>query len=221
MRQPVSFHRVAAFYDLLANLVFGNSIRKAQRRYLTEIREGSEVLIVGGGTGWILKDLLHLRNCRIIYLETASSMRKRAEQHYRKLKKRFLSRGSEVIFVQGSVSALPADSAYDVVITFFLLDLYAPATARQLMISLKARLKPDGLWLFSDFEKSPHWVKTLWQRPLLWLMYRFFRLTTNLQNDELPDFRQLFHSLAFREVKQAYYYGRFIRTAVYQPTWLP
>ena len=119
MEQPVSFQRVASFYDSLAKLVFGKSIRQAQQHYLTEIREGSRVLIVGGGTGWILKDLLHLRNCQIIYLETASSMRKRAEQHYRKLKKRFLSRGNEVIFVQGSVSALPADSAYDVVITFF------------------------------------------------------------------------------------------------------
>jgi ubiquinone/menaquinone biosynthesis C-methylase UbiE len=217
MVQAVSFQRVAPYYDFLARMVFGKSIHKAQRRYLTEIREGSQVLIVGGGTGWILKDLLHLRNCQIIYLETASSMRKRAEQHYRKLKKRFLSRGNEVIFVQGSVSALPADSAYDVVITFFLLDLYAPAAARQLMLALKARLNPNGLWLFSDFEKSPHWVKTLWQRPLIWLMYRFFRLTTNLQNDELPDFRQLFHSLAFREVKRAYYYGTFIRTVVYQP----
>jgi len=217
MVQAVSFQRVAPYYDFLARMVFGKSIRKAQRRYLTEIREGSQVLIVGGGTGWILEDLLQSKNCHFIYLETAPSMLKRAERYYHSLKSTFVSQGNEVVFVSGSVSALSSDLSYDVVITYFLLDLYTPADARKIMSALKAKLNSSGIWLFSDFEKSTKLVNQLWQGPLLWLMYRFFRLTTNLQNDKLANFRELFSSLDLGARKQAYFYGRFIRSAVYQP----
>lgn len=214
--QEVSFHNVAIYYDYLAGLVFGNAIRHSQRNYLSDIAAGSHVLIIGGGTGWILKELSKLKNCRITYLETAASMLKKANQNYHLLRKVFAGQGTEVVFIQGSVASLPTDNSYDVVITFFLLDLYADPEAHVLMRALEAKLKPNGKWLFTDFVKSCRLSQRIWQQPLLWLMYSFFKLTTNLQNSSLPDLIHLFSVLNFTEIKQKSFYFSFIRSAVYQ-----
>ena len=214
--QEVTFHNVATYYDYLASLVFGNAIRRSQRNFLSDIPAGSHVLIVGGGTGWILKELSKLKNCRITYLETAASMLKKANQNYRLLKKVYDGQGTEVVFIQGSVASLPTDTSYDVVITYFLLDLYAAPDALLLMRAMEAKLKPGGKWLFSDFVKSRSLSKRVWQQPLLWLMYSFFKLTTNLQNSTLPDLIHLFNVLNFTELKKQSFYFSFIRSAVYQ-----
>jgi tRNA (cmo5U34)-methyltransferase len=214
--KPVPFDRVASIYDQLAKLVFGKSIREAQRYFLTEIQEGSQVLIIGGGTGWILQDLSRLKNCSITYLEASSAMLKVAEQHYIRLQAKFSSQNTEVIFVEGSVSALPPLATFRVIISFFLLDVYANPEARMLMKTLKTMLQPSGIWLYADFEKSENPIKKAWQIPFLWLMYRFFQLTTNLENNRLPDLKQLFNELELTLKKQHSFYHTFIRSAVYQ-----
>ncbi|MEZ4686196.1 MAG: hypothetical protein R3B47_09055 [Bacteroidia bacterium] len=64
----MSFNRLAPVYDFLASLVFGNRIRQAQRWLLDFIPEGSSILILGGGTGWILEELAekaHIQPCTI------------------------------------------------------------------------------------------------------------------------------------------------------------
>lgn len=214
--KPVPFNRVASIYDQLASLVFGNSIREAQRCFLTEIQEGSQVLIIGGGTGWILQDLSRLKHCSITYLEASPAMLKMAKQQYVKLQSEFASQKTEVIFIQGSVSALPSTATFSVTISFFLLDVYANPEARMLMETLKNMLQTGGLWLYADFEKSEYPLVRAWQIPFLWLMYRFFQLTTNLKNNRLPDLKRLFSELELRLIKQHGFYHNFIRSAVYQ-----
>lgn len=214
--KPVPFDRVASIYDELASLVFGKSIREAQRCFLTEIKEGSQVLIIGGGTGWILQDLSRLKNCSITYLEASPAMLKMAKQRYLILQSEFASQKTEVIFVQGSVSALPSTATFGVIMSFFLLDVYPNPEARVLMKTLNALLLSRGLWLYADFEKSENPIARAWQLPFLWLMYRFFQITTNLKNNRLPDLKRLFSELELRLVNQHGFYHNFIRSAVYQ-----
>ena len=55
----VGFDRVAWFYDGLALLVFGSAQRAAQRAALRGLTLGRpHVLILGGGTGWVLGEVL-------------------------------------------------------------------------------------------------------------------------------------------------------------------
>ena len=46
---------------------------------------------------------------------------------------------------------LASDDRYDVVITNFVLDMYAGAALDQLMRRLLSHLRPAGYWLFTDF----------------------------------------------------------------------
>ena len=47
----MSFDRVAPYYDRLARLVFGGSIRRAQRHFLSQVPAAARVLLVGGAPG--------------------------------------------------------------------------------------------------------------------------------------------------------------------------
>ena len=66
------FNFIAPFYDVLARIVFGNAILKAQTTHLSEINENDQVLILGGGTGKLLE---HIPFCdRVDYVEKSEKM---------------------------------------------------------------------------------------------------------------------------------------------------
>ncbi len=52
-----NYNNSAWFYDSLAGLVYGKALVKAQVYLLQYIPADSNILIVGGGTGWILMNL--------------------------------------------------------------------------------------------------------------------------------------------------------------------
>ena len=77
----MSFDFIAPFYDLLARLVFGRAISRSQTRFLLEIPSGAKVLILGGGTGWILLDIFRQANpSEVLYLEASSHMLAKAQE---------------------------------------------------------------------------------------------------------------------------------------------
>ena len=51
------FNTVARPYDFISRLVFGDSLVEAQTSLLHYIPSNSQILIVGGGTGWILEEI--------------------------------------------------------------------------------------------------------------------------------------------------------------------
>ena len=77
-----SFSLVAPFYDQLAYLVFGRAIKiSTTKNYKIYTAPESQVLIIGGGTGWILKELLQQTSCKsIVYLEASDKMLHKAQQ---------------------------------------------------------------------------------------------------------------------------------------------
>ncbi len=77
----MSFDWIAPYYDWLTRLVFGRSIRRAQRHFLGQIPPGARVLVVGGGTGWLLVDLLKRPAVtHVTYLEASAVMLRLAQQ---------------------------------------------------------------------------------------------------------------------------------------------
>lgn len=88
---------------------------------------------------------------------------------------------------------------FDVLITPFFLDVFSPTELPHVMRSLSSRLTREGRWLFADFCPP----LTGWRAALVWLMYRFFRLSTGLANQHLSDFRQHFSALGFSPERPA------------------
>ena len=209
----VSFQPVAPYYDQLAKLVFGTFIQQAQIAYLHHVPENSHLLIVGGGTGWIVEKLIKGGRCsQITFLETAPAMIAKARKRYKKLA---AETDVKVHFVQGSVDTLQPKRDFNAVITFFLLDLYSTTEVHMLVKAILQRLEFGGVWLFADFDPVKRKRPLFWQNLLLWLMYCFFRLTTNLKNQALPDYKTVFTAAGLVQKESCYFYHSMIRSSVY------
>ncbi|ALD21462.1 class I SAM-dependent methyltransferase [Hymenobacter sp. DG25A] len=179
------FDRVAAFYDPLARLVFGRSLLRAQQLALEGLPAGApRVLIIGGGSGWVLREVLQRRPAaHILYLEASPAMLHRAQQTVQQY---CSGQQQQVELRLGTEDSLLPGEAFDVIVTFFFLDLFPVARLRHIVSRLAAARQPQAPWLLADFA-PPH---TAWQKLLLASMYRFFGLTTGIQGRKLPPIRE-------------------------------
>lgn len=199
------FSRTAFFYDALARLVYGKSLQQAQLALLPAIPPQARVLVIGGGSGWILEQLLQThKHLDILYLDAAPAMLQRAQQKYARLSH---AHTCTVRFRLGTEKSLEPQEQFDVLFTPFLLDLFPPQRLHQLMTRLAQALDPKGKWLFADFwpVKSP---PPRWQRLLIRSMYTFFGLISGVQARQLPDYQKHFTQLHYKEkYSQSFFHG--------------
>lgn len=178
----MNFNWIAPVYDPLAFLVFGRQLDRAQTTFLPQILPDSSVLVVGGGTGRLLEQVL--TTCQpkqVLYLEASAQMVALSSQRII----RHAVVGS-VEFRVGDETLLKPDEHFDVIVTPFVLDLYTAKTLQTSFIpALRSRLKHGGLWLVTDFIQP----QIGWQKALLWTMIRFFRLTAGIEIHQLPDWQ--------------------------------
>jgi tRNA (cmo5U34)-methyltransferase len=179
-----NFNWIAPIYDGLKTAVFGRSLDRAQIVFLDRIPVGASVLIVGGGTGWLLEPLLARGHTgRITYLETSGQMIARASR--RVLGHQLLG---TVEFRLGDETSLPSDARFDVVFTPFVLDLFTAQTIQQRMLpKLTKMLKPGGQWFITDFVVTANG----WQKSMIQVMIYFFRLTAGIETHRLVDWQAL------------------------------
>lgn len=205
------FHRVAYFYDRLARLVYGNALEQAQLALLPYVPRQAKVLVIGGGSGWVLEQLLRSqKQMDILYLDAAPAMLQLAQQRFGKYKS---PHTSTVHFRLGTEQSLQTYEQFDIVFTPFLLDIFPPQRLRQLMQKLDAALAPGGRWLFADF--WPVQQMLWWQRLLVFGMYTFFGLLSGVKARKLPDYRLHFDELKLREEFSQAFYGGMIQGKVF------
>ncbi|MFB9865036.1 class I SAM-dependent methyltransferase [Rufibacter immobilis] len=207
------FDFIAPVYDALAQLVFGKAQQKAQAQFLELIPPGARVLVLGGGSGWLLARLLQKSNpAYVLYLEASSQMLRKARTRYQN----FSSAGAEMEFRLGTQDQLLPNEKFHVVLTPFVLDLFTAPQALHMMQRLTQALLPGGLWLHTDFYLAPEKRRQIWQKPLLWAMYRFFRQVSGISGTGLPPFEALFSQVGFVTKQEAFFFHRFIRAQVLQ-----
>ncbi|MFC5272181.1 class I SAM-dependent methyltransferase [Adhaeribacter terreus] len=207
-----NFNFVAPFYDPLSKLIFGQSIKNSQLSLLPFIPENVTVLIIGGGTGWILEEMLKQnKTSKILYLEVSEKMLAQSKKRYAKL-----SQNSEtkVEFRLGTEQTLQPEETFDVIFTGFLLDLFQPENLQKLMQKLHGHLKPNGLWLVADF--APQNATYFWQKSLLKTMVLFFKLTANLQANTLPEIEKALENFPLEQLNKHLFYHNLIFAATYR-----
>ena len=210
----MSFDRVAPYYDRLARLVFGRSVQRAQRHFLDQIPPAARVLLVGGGTGWLLPYLLEKPEVvHVTFLEASAAMLALAQQKANPL---LAPTAATIRWVHGDERQLPGGDRYEVVITNFVLDMYAGAALDQFMQRLLNHLQPAGYWLFTDFRLSDQQRHRLWQQPMVWAMYAFFHLTAGIARQKLPSYRQHFTAQRLRLTHRQTFFKDFIVSRVYR-----
>lgn len=202
-----SFDRVAPYYDVLAHVAFVGNIKRSQLAFLEVIEPGASILIIGGGTGWIVKEIFKREpNVMITYVEGSTQMIEITKRHLT------LTELNRVHFIH--TIEVPMIENVDVMITNFLLDLFSEKTLPDYIIRLKQNIKPQTLWLVSDFVNEGK----RWQHFLLWAMNFFFLLMGSMTLNKLPDWSHHLERAGFTVMKEKRYFSGFIKTTVYRPS---
>jgi tRNA (cmo5U34)-methyltransferase len=173
----IGFNRLAPIYDSLALLVIGKDIRTSQLHFLNHLKEKKELLILGGGTGWILPFILEMNpNLLIDYVELSSKMIDKA--------KSIVKGNSNVRFIEGTEANIPSKK-YDSLITNFYLDLFNDEQIKFVIKKIMGSMATNSCWIATDFvsNKKSHKI-------MLWIMYRFFSFATGLKTTSLPAWEQ-------------------------------
>jgi len=205
---PGNYNKVARYYDFLSRLVFRKSIVKAQVGLLKFIPANSSMLIVGGGTGWVLEEIskIHPEGLQITYVEISSVMIELSQKRdYKK---------NKVQFVNQPFENYVDNSKYDIVLTAFLFDNFLENKILFIFNKLDELLKNEGIWLFADFAYKKN-KALIWQKLLLKTMYLFFRLTCNIEARGLTNM-SVFFTPHYDKIFEAYYYSRFIKSTAYK-----
>ena len=210
---PTGFDRVAWCYDALTSLVFGPALRRAQRAALAGLPQGApHVLVLGGGTGWVLTEVLRRRpQATVLYLEASPRMLARARA---RLTRDFPQAIHHVEFRHGTQAALGPTERFEVLITFFVLDCIALPEFAGALAQLRASQQSSAPWLLADFRPARYG----WRRVLLRLMYTFFRLTTGLRARELPDLAAALVRLGLHPDHRARFYAGAVEAIIFTET---
>ena len=89
------------------------------------------------------------------------------------------------------------DRNYSIIITNFFFDQFNQPVAKDLLLHIISLLDKDGHLLFADFTR-PFRLK---ERLLFWTMYRFFRITSKIDNVQLANYQALFERSGLIQVK--------------------
>ena len=205
---PANYDNIARVYDLTSRLVFGKAIIQAQVCMLGYIPPNSSILIVGGGTGWILESLseLYPQGLAIDYVEVSAQMIT--------LSKKRNYKDNKVNFIHQPIEEFNTARQYDVIITPFIFDNFSADKIELIFTKLDDRLKNNGLWLYADFVYDRSQSK-LWQKLLLKIMYLFFRITCGIETQELISMDSYFAPSYHKEFGASHYF-KFIQSIFYR-----
>ncbi|MFI5158993.1 MAG: class I SAM-dependent methyltransferase, partial [Sphingobacteriales bacterium] len=166
-----NYNNSAWFYDSLATLVYGKALVNAQVYLLKHIPSNSKVLIVGGGTGWILEELarVYSSGLQITYVEIAPNMMAQS-------KKRNVG-NNQVTFINDAIENVNLSADYNIALTPFLLDNFTEEGLNKIFSSIAVLLKPNALWLNTSFQLTGKW----WQQIMLQSMFILFKVICNIE----------------------------------------
>jgi ubiquinone/menaquinone biosynthesis C-methylase UbiE len=205
---PNNYNKIAKHYDFISRLVFGKSIVKAQASLLQFIPANSSMLIVGGGTGWILEEIskVHSQGLTITYVEISSQMIGLARKRN--------CGNNKIYFTNQPVETYISNNKFDIIMTPFLFDNFGDEKIQIIFSKLNQLLKNQGRWLFADFVNEKN-KEIIWQKFLLKTMYLFFRITCNIETQKLIDM-EIYFEKEYSKIFEARFYAGFIKAIVYQ-----
>ena len=208
---PNNYDAAAWFYDGLAQLVFGKALINAQRFLVKHISAGKKILIVGGGTGWILEEIAAVcpSGLQLVYVEISAKMLHLSKQRN--------CGENEVKFVHAGIGDYQIEQSFDVILTPFLFDNFAETRIRSVFRQLHLSLKPNGLWLLCDFQVQENFAG-LWQKIILQTMYWFFGWLCSVETRKLICMDAFFRAENYRLLSEKTFYRGFVVSQVYRST---
>lgn len=208
-----NFDLLAPVYDELAAVAFGKAARLAQTQLLAQLRDAQRALVLGGGTGWFLLELLRETAVQsVLYVEKSGNMLARSRALIAREAPAWLSRVEFRLGTDESLSA--ADGPFDLVVTNFFLGQFNDASCSKLIERLAAQLDEQGRWLFVDL----HTPELGWERIAAKLLYKavytFAAVTSQVEARRPPHYQATFDRLRFRRLCEQTFNRALIRAQV-------
>lgn len=195
------YDKLAPVYDRLAVFFVGKQIQQAQLKWLSYLSDRKKLLILGGGTGWMLPAVLQINpNLVIHYVDASAKMIAQAQAN---------AQSPLIQFIKGTEADIP-DKDYDAVLTHFYLDLFSDDQLPDLITKIKMKLTNNAIWLVTDFE-----THTVLQRIKVRMMYSFFRMMTGLKTQALPLWHNALTKASCIALKSYSTHRKFIRSVVF------
>ncbi|RYU90373.1 methyltransferase domain-containing protein [Mucilaginibacter terrigena] len=203
---PGNYDNSARFYDTLSRLVFGRALVDAQVYLLPHIPKNSNIIIAGGGTGWVLEEItkLHPAGLSITYVELSANMMA--------ISRKRNTGQNKITWINKGIEQLGLSPDFDMVITPFLFDNFTEATLPVIFTHIHQALKPGGHWLYTDFQLTGKW----WQYAMLKSMLLFFKILCGVQSWRLPNVAGQFNNYGYEVVDEKSFFGEFVVSKVYK-----
>lgn len=204
----MTFDRVARAYRWLEYAAFGRALQRARVAHLAALRDCRHILVVGDGDGRCVEVLAATAPRASIHCIDASAVmlalaKRRVPEQARE----------RVTFEQLDVRVFtPARSAWDAVLTMFVLDCLTANDVRQVVRSLHAGLRPGGHWLFADFVEPARGWRRLRARLWIGLLYVFFRWRGAVDVTTLPPSEQILTDAGLTVVDAKEFQAGMVRT---------
>ena len=190
------FEGIAWSYDTLKKLVFGDELDVAASHYLHKIPVGSNVLIIGGGTGRLLNDVPE--GVQITYIEKSGKML----EYARKRSSR------DIHFQHIDFFDYQTAHCFNFVVCPFFLDLFNPELLNEVIIKLQNTLDPEGQLLVADFS----YRKSL----LISLMYKAFGVVSTISGRKILPIQDMLINAGFQLIDSATYFNGLVFSSRFQ-----
>ena len=188
------YNFIAPAYDFLKRIIFGNKLENASTFYLQKKPEPKTILIVGGGTGEILKQFS--ANQTVYYVESSSKMIHKALQ--RKV-------NCTVVFHHCNYQQFDAGGvSFDLICFPFFLDQFNDVQIGSMMSHSSRLLKPTGSIVITDFIPVSD-LTSVFQKLLLRTVIVFFTITTKHPISKIFNIVEIVKTTSFQMVSKKYF----------------
>ena len=185
MKNAPNFNGLARPYQWMETLTFGPFLARCRNAFLPHLSGRRNALVLGDGDGRFTARLLRENPAVQVDAVDASwamlaSLQRRAAPHQQRVRPHLADARA---WQPGASTAPP----FDLIASHFFLDCLTEPEILDLAHRIMARAAPGAVWVVSDFAIPPGWFGRLAARPLVWFLYRTFRLLTGLRVQALPD----------------------------------
>lgn len=175
----MSFDALAPHYTWMERVLAGRRLQHARTAWLDHLEgrgaaaPASRVLIAGVGHGHFLASCARRwPAAEITAVDASAAMLGQAR---RRIERAGLN-GHAIEFVHATLPTWqPPARNFDVIVTHFFLDCFAPAELGAVVAALAQAARPCACWLLADFAIPAAGWRRMRARAIHWTMYAFFR----------------------------------------------
>ena len=212
MKGLANFNGIARWYETLEAATFGTRLWQCRCGFLNELKTRRSALVLGDGDGRFTARLLDENPMVLVDAVDASVEMLRA------LVRNAGKRAGRVrIRLADAREWEPEGESYDLIVTHFFLDCLTTVEVAALAERLRKHVRPDALWVISEFAIPDGLYGRLVAWPLVQALYLAFFVLTGLRVQRLPRWREVMEAAGFARIAERRFVGGLLQSELWRP----